>query len=78
MSAGSGTPAVVGGVIELEHAIGYSGHLPSSVHFHPNGVDYVYIAGTSIIICDLNNSHNQIFLKGHDDDISCLTISPSV
>jgi len=54
-------------VVELDHAIGYSGKIPRSVHLHPNSKDYVMIAGASIIIGDLTDIHNQFFLRGHDD-----------
>jgi len=33
------------------------------------------IAGASIIVGDLTDPHNQYFLRGHDDQITCLAIS---
>jgi hypothetical protein len=54
-------------VVELDHAIGYSGKVVRSVHLHPNARDYVTIAGASIIVSDLTDPHNQFFLRGHDD-----------
>ncbi len=30
------------------------------------------------VICDLNDPHKQDFLRGHDDNISVLTLSKSV
>ncbi|CAK4090594.1 unnamed protein product [Aphanomyces euteiches] len=62
--------------IELEHAIGFSG-IPAGLHYHPNGVDYVYPAGGCIVIASLADPHNQVFLRGHDANITCLTLSPS-
>lgn len=47
----------------------------NSVHLHPNATDYVLIAGASIIIGDINDPHNQHFLRGHDDQITCLSLS---
>lgn len=35
------------------------------------------IAGASIIVGDLTDPHNQYFLRGHDDQITCLAISNS-
>jgi WD40 repeat protein len=29
------------------------------------------------VINDLTDAHNQVFLRGHDDDISCLAVSAS-
>lgn len=33
------------------------------------------IAGASIIVGDLTDPHNQFFLRGHDDQITCIAIS---
>jgi hypothetical protein len=60
--------------LELDHAIGYSGKIISSVHMHANGNDFVLIAGASLIIGDLNDPHNQSFLRAHDDQITTLTL----
>ena len=62
-------------IVELDHAIGYSGKIVNSVHLHPNATDYVLIAGASIIVGDINDPHNQHFLRGHDDQITCLSLS---
>jgi WD40 repeat protein len=62
-------------IVELDHAIGYSGKIVNSVHLHPNASDYVLIAGASIIVGDINDPHNQHFLRGHDDQITCLALS---
>jgi len=63
--------------VELEHAIGYSGGLSRSLYYHPNGKDAIYVSGGCIVICDLSDPHNQIFLRGHDAPITCLTMSSS-
>ena len=62
-------------ILELEHAVGYSGRIVQSAYFHPNGKDFIYIAGGCIVICDLKDPHQQSFLRGHDDQITCLAIS---
>jgi len=61
-------------VIELEHAIGFSA-VKGALFFHPNGRDYIYPAGGTVVIADFNDPHNQIFLRGHDENISCLALS---
>ena len=61
--------------IELDHAIGFSGKLVNSVFMHPNAKDYVVVSGSSIVVGDLTDPHNQHFLTAHDDLISCLAIS---
>lgn len=62
-------------IVELDHAIGYSGQIVNSVHLHPNAREYVLIAGASIIVWDINDPHNQHFMRGHDDQITCLSVS---
>ncbi|RHY34592.1 hypothetical protein DYB32_000807, partial [Aphanomyces invadans] len=62
--------------MELEHAIGFSG-ISAGLHYHPNGQDYVYPAGGCIVIASLSDPHNQVFLRGHDANITCLTMSPT-
>jgi len=63
--------------VELEHAIGYSGGLRRSLYYHPNGKDAVYVSGGCIVVTDLSDPHNQIFLRGHDGPITCIAMSPS-
>ena len=65
------------GAIELEHAIGYSAEYLKSIYFHPNSINYIYITGACIVIGDLTNAQGQNFLRGHDDLITCLSLSPS-
>ena len=71
----SSAAAEAGPVVELDHAIGYSGKIIRGVWMHPNGKEYVLIAGASIVVGDLNDPHNQSFLRGHDDQITCLAVS---
>ena len=62
---------------ELEHAIGYSGKVASSLVAHPNGQDLIYAAGGCVVACDKDDPHKQTFFRGHDADILCLTLSSS-
>ena len=68
-ASGSGS----GPIVELDHAIGYSGTIVRLVHLHPNGTDYIMVAGAIIIINDQDNQHH--FLRGHDEQITCLAVS---
>jgi len=61
--------------LELEHAIGCNVEYKSICHFHPNGKDYVKASGGVVIVGDLNNPHEQVFLEGHDDFITCLALA---
>jgi len=62
-------------LIELDHAIGYSGEILDSILLHPGQKDYISISGANVIIGDLADPHKQRFLKGHDDQVTCIAIS---
>ncbi|EGR29901.1 WD40 repeat protein [Ichthyophthirius multifiliis] len=63
-------------LLQLHYAIGFSGKMSRSVHFHPNSKEYICISGNQLIITNLNpTSTPQHFLKGHDNQITCVTIS---
>ena len=61
--------------IELEHAIGFNGSIPAGLWCHPNGKDFIYPAGGCLVVCDFNDPHNQVFLRGHDDNLSAVALS---
>ncbi len=77
-SIGSAGAGIDGNVVdmELEHAIGFSG-LRSSVHVQPNGDRYYFVAGGCVVVGSLSDAHEQIFLRGHDEDISAFRLSRS-
>ena len=58
----------------MEHAIGFTA-LRGGLHYHPNGREYVYAAGASIVVCDFDDLHNQHLLRGHDDSVTALALS---
>ena len=62
-------------LLEIEHCVGYS-PLRGGLHYHPNGKEYVYAAGASVIVSDLEDPHAQAFLRGHDDMITCIALAP--
>eukprot|EP00736_Rhodelphis_marinus_P003887 Rmarinus@m.29844 len=66
---------MAGATMEIEHAIGFSGRVSNGLHYHPNGKDYVSVAGGCLVVCDLEDCHEQTFLQGHDDYVSCLALS---
>ena len=63
--------------LELEHAIGFSGSARAPLHVHPSGHEMAYASGACVVIGDINDPHKQAFLRGHDNLISCLTMSRS-
>ena len=63
--------------MELEHSIGFSGEVRGSLHLHPDGHTIVYALGGGIVIAGLEDAHEQSFLHGHDDCVTCLALSQS-
>jgi len=64
--------------MELEHAIGFSGAVKGgSIHLHPSGDTAVYALGAQVVIASLRDAHDQSFLVGHDDHVTCLALSKS-
>lgn len=61
--------------IELEHAIGCTVSFRGTSHLHPDGKHYVKAVGGVVIVGDLADPHEQVFLQGHDDFITCLAVS---
>ena len=67
--------------LELEHIIGFTPGT-SKLHFHPlvdekTGKTYmVYGVNSMIVIQDVNDPHDQEFLRGHDEEITSLAVSP--
>ena len=61
-------------VLELDHSSGFNGKIVNSVILHPDQQHYVQIAGAALIIGDLKDTHNQEFLRGHDDQITCAAV----
>ncbi len=50
--------------VELEHAIGCNVAYSQVAKFHPNGKDYVKAVGGCLVITDLGDPHEQVFLRG--------------
>mmetsp|Transcript_11003 Transcript_11003/g.24226 ORF Transcript_11003/g.24226 Transcript_11003/m.24226 type:complete len:613 (+) Transcript_11003:106-1944(+) len=61
--------------LDLEHAIGCNVAYRNVCHLHPNGKNFVKAVGGVVIVGDLNDPHEQTFLHGHDDFITCLAVS---
>lgn len=61
--------------VELEHAIGFTGGLAQSLYLLPSGEHAVYVSGACVVIASLSDPHDQAFLRGHTEPISCLHVS---
>lgn len=44
--------------VELDHSIGFSGKVVDSVFLHPSLKEYILIAGSSLVVRDLQDPHN--------------------
>lgn len=65
-------------LLEMEHSIGYNGKYINTVHYHPFEKDtLVYNIGGLLVIENLHDKHQQQFLRGHDMEISAISISNS-
>jgi WD40 repeat protein len=62
--------------VEFEHSIGNT-ILSDGLCYHPNGENYVYCAGSSVVVGHLSNPQSQEFLRGHDGPVTCISLSPS-
>lgn len=65
-------------ILELEHSIGYNGKYQNTVHYHPVVKDQlIYNIGGLLVLENLHDKHQQEFLRGHDMEITCISISKS-
>lgn len=63
-------------LLELEHVFGYSGKYQTTVQYHQTEPSLIlYTIGSLIVIEDVNNKHNQWFLKGHDNEVTTIAVS---
>lgn len=62
--------------VELEHVIGFNGRHSNTLHYHPVEKDtLIFSIGGYVVIENLHDRHKQEFLKGHDMELSALTVS---
>ena len=62
--------------LEFDRFIGLN-VLRNGAILHPNGKSYIYSSGGNVVICDIDDTHNQSFLREHDDFITCIALSTS-
>ncbi|XP_053939279.1 cilia- and flagella-associated protein 52 isoform X3 [Cuculus canorus] len=62
------------GDIELLAAIGYNGHICSGLCCHPDEKHILYPLGCAVVVQELG-SQKQTFLRGHMNNVSCLSVS---
>ena len=62
--------------LELGAVIGFTGQVVQGLVLHPDNEHLVYPLGSTIVIRHVV-SRVQSFLRGHDQRVSCITISNS-
>ena len=74
----AGGPGAGAAALELEHVIGFTGRFQSTLQLHPrHETGLVYALGASVVLGDVTDPHEQIFLRKHDATVSALDLSPS-
>eukprot|EP00965_Chrysotila_dentata_P208066 6184490-Pleurochrysis_carterae.AAC.1 len=64
--------------LELEHMLGFAATRDSAVFYHPTQPDVmVMYTGCLVIIGSVSDPHQQEFLHGHTEEITCISVSPS-
>mmetsp|Transcript_12766 Transcript_12766/g.23776 ORF Transcript_12766/g.23776 Transcript_12766/m.23776 type:complete len:622 (+) Transcript_12766:2683-4548(+) len=62
--------------LELDHVFGYTGALPSTLVVHPQDADTIlYAIGGLVVVETLNERHSQTFLRGHDAEVTYISVS---
>ena len=62
--------------LNLVRTMGFNGTLQNGLHIHPDGQHIIYALGSVVVIESLVD-RSQVFLNGHTNTVSCLTVSPS-
>lgn len=61
--------------LELAAVIGFKGSVPSALILHPDNEHLVFPLGCTVVVRNVIH-RTQSFLQGHDNDVSCITVSP--
>ena len=64
--------------LELEHVVGFSGRWKNTLACHPTS-DAVFVSalGAAVVVGDITDPHQQVFLRGHDGEVSVVAVSPT-
>jgi hypothetical protein len=62
--------------LDIEAVIGFKGSVKDGLILHPDNEHMVFALGSTIIVRHIIN-RTQAFLRGHDNEITVLAISPS-
>jgi WD40 repeat protein len=62
--------------LELSAVIGFKGTVASGLILHPDDEHLIFPLGCTIVVRNLIQK-TQSFLQGHDNQVNCITVSPS-
>mmetsp|Transcript_1070 Transcript_1070/g.3018 ORF Transcript_1070/g.3018 Transcript_1070/m.3018 type:complete len:620 (-) Transcript_1070:134-1993(-) len=62
--------------LELQAVIGFKGTVPGALILHPDQEHLIFPLGCTIVLRNLIKK-TQSFLQGHDNQVNCITVSPS-
>merc|ERR1719446_1544827 len=62
--------------LELQACIGFKGTVPSGLILHPDDAHLIFPLGCTVVVRNLLEK-TQSFLQGHDNQVNCITVSPS-
>ncbi|MFO0131364.1 MAG: hypothetical protein ACK52J_02115 [bacterium] len=62
--------------LEIQAVIGFRGDVKSGLILHPDNQHLIFSLGSTIVVRNVLN-RSQDFLRGHDNDISVIKVSPS-
>jgi len=69
-------PAMQESELELQAVIGFKGTVPSGLLLHPDNEHLIFPLGCTVVLRNLLRK-TQFFLQGHDNQVNCITVSPS-
>jgi len=62
--------------LELAAIIGFKGSVPGGLILHPDNENLIFPLGCTVVVRNLIK-RTQTFLQGHDNQVNCITVSPS-
>jgi WD40 repeat protein len=62
--------------LELSAVIGFKGTVQSGLILHPDNEHLIFPLGCTVVVRNLIQK-TQSFLQGHDNQVNCITVSPS-
>eukprot|EP00397_Hematodinium_sp_SG-2012_P027122 GEMP01028478.1.p1 GENE.GEMP01028478.1~~GEMP01028478.1.p1 ORF type:complete len:641 (+),score=108.23 GEMP01028478.1:163-2085(+) len=72
IKSGSAPPIAV----EREHLCGLNHKYLNTLQYHPTKNHlYVYAVGSVVLIEDISDPHSQVFLRGHDAEVSAIALT---